>query len=147
MNIEVLGDDISYGNALTGTGRKLTLQRRYARKGYDESLDGGWDFITDAVKSTTTALKKVMSTDTGKTIVGASLVAVGQRMTPTDKANLQQIQNAVGLNPMPYQAVSQTPVDFGKPMSDKLPYIIIGGAVLIGALIMFGTRKHSAVVA
>jgi hypothetical protein len=70
------------------------------------------------------------------TAIGMTAAFVGQRLTPTQKAVAQQVTNtstSMSSNPPP------------KPektfMEQNGTYIMIGGAVLIGVIVMMKTRR------
>ena len=113
MNVEVLGDDITYGADMSW-------------------LSSAWNGFTNFVTS-----------DTGKQVTGALLNVAAERLSPTQKAQVSQMQSAAGMQPIIYNYGTPQPVVLPQPGGIKpaIPYIIIGGAVLVGAAIMLGTRK------
>lgn len=71
----------------------------------------------------------------GKSVLGDTVKAVVpeivKRITPTQKAVIQQITGTTS-------SVTYPPQD---PMKANMPYIIIGGALIVGAIVMLKTRR------
>lgn len=81
-------------------------------------------------------------TQLGRTVLKdttqAVIQTIGTRITPTQRAAIQQITTSVPSIP----SVQQEPQADG--LKKNLPYIIAGGAVLLGVVVMIGTRKPRA---
>ena len=97
----------------------------------------GGDFLS----SIGTGFTKFLQSDTGK-VVTTILTDVG-RTTPTDKAQIANMQTAAGLDPQALNNGSRTQVIIpqASTLDKSLPYIIIGGSLLIGAILLFSTKR------
>jgi hypothetical protein len=155
MNVEVLGDDISYGSFLPGlrqtaisVGGKIRLARAYAelspQQRWAQSIGrpankpsippvarlkipaAAYGFGADAWYTT---LAKTVVSD----VIKVGVPAIAQRLTPTQKAYIQQVTPVP--SSMPYQPAKP---DF---MKEYGPYVIIGSALLVGTLVMMKTRR------
>ena len=118
---------------MTTAMKKAAMMRR---SGYgDDIMYDGW--LEDASKS----ISGFFQSDTGKVVTQAVATSVGQRLTPTQKAQWANIQEAAGISPYPVnpQTGMQNPNAFD--YQKNMPYLIAGGAVLIGLIMILGTRK------
>lgn len=113
MNVQVLGDDICYG------------------------ADSMWGSFGKSVSG-------FFKSDTGKVVTAAVTSSIGQKLTQTQKAQLANIQEAAGITALPQNwttpagpTVVQQP-----PAPSYTNYYIVGGALLIGLVIMLGTRSR-----
>jgi hypothetical protein len=127
MNVQVLGNDVCYGNSPNTIFRK---QRR-------EVMLGG-NVFTDFFSS----IGKAVSSDTGKAVTAAVLTTTAQRMTPTQKANLAIVQEAAGIPAQVVTGGGSTTINLpGKTeLSSALPYII-GGVALLGLFAVIAMKK------
>jgi hypothetical protein len=114
MNVQVLGSDIVYGADSAGS-----------------------NIFTDMVSGISSFFKS----DTGKVVAQAVASSVGQKLTPTQKAQLANIQEAAGITPMPqnYTTPGYYPSQ-GFDYQKNLPYLIVGGAVVVGLMMMLATK-------
>jgi hypothetical protein len=111
----LLGDDVVYGAGL--------------------DLSGLWSGLT-----------KAFTSDTGKALIGAGLDTLGKRISPTDKASLAAMQSQYGMYPGVYPGGTgqYVNVPIGTPPSGfekNLPYILVGGAALLGITFVVMSRK------
>jgi len=113
MNVQVLGDDICYG------------------------ADSMWDSLSKSVTG-------FFTSDTGKVVTAAVTSYVGQKLKPTQKAQLAHNLEAAGITALPQSWKSWTtlPVPLIPQKDNIVPYLIIGGAVLVGLVVMLGTRHR-----
>ena len=111
MNVEVLGRD-DFGGVLTKVGKTVQATAK---------------------------------TPVGKFITAAFVDSASVNLTPTQKAALAQAQIAAGMVPQVIVPTSGTqiavPTDFKTTMQKNMPLIIIGGAALVGLLIVMATMK------
>lgn len=96
----------------------------------DVMLGGLWDDVGNFFTKT----------QVGKAVGDTVGQYVQQRMTPTQKAMVQQVTGTSTSVPNP-QPPKKT------FMEENGTYLIIGGAVLVGAIILMKTRKRSTSVA
>jgi hypothetical protein len=96
--------------------RKLNLQQGYMG---DDMMGGWWeDYGAPALGIVATIAAPV----------------IGQRLTPTQKSIVQQVTGtSTSIPPSPPKKTF---------MEENGPYVIIGGAVLMGVIILAATRKH-----
>jgi hypothetical protein len=110
-----LGDDVVYGAGI--------------------DLSGLWSGLT-----------KAFTSDTGKALIGAGLDTLGRRISPTDKASVAAMQSQYGMYPGVYPGGTgqYVNVPIGRPPSGiekNLPYILVGGAALLGITFVVMSRK------
>jgi hypothetical protein len=160
MNVEVLGDDIYYGSSPNTILHKQSRiikeiaakarKRRGTSFGDDELLGVDWGAFGTGLlnigKSGVKAVSKVVSSPTGKSVISAGLASVAGRLNPTEKANLAQAQEAMGLSPQVITGGGASAIYLPQPESSlqkNLPYII-GGVVFLGIVTVLLTKKRSA---
>ena len=67
---------------------------------------------------------------------------ISSKLTPTQKAKLAKLQQEYGINPLPaYQGSDVQLPQEGFDFQKNLPYIIVGGVLVIGALVMLSTKR------
>jgi hypothetical protein len=113
----------------------LEKMRQRALLGDDVVYGGAWDVLTKGVTD-------FFKSDTGKVVTQAVTSSIGQRLTPTQKASLANLNEQMGITPMPGQ---YPPLPFpsqGFDWQKNAPYLIAGGAALVGLLIVVGTSKR-----
>lgn len=156
MNVEVLGDDIYYG------GNPNTILRKQVRRasqivgklkkshtfGDDELMGVDWGALGTGLlnfgKSATKTVAKVVSSPTGKSVVSAGLTSIAGRLNPTQKAQVAQAQEAMGLSPQVITG-GGTSLVYGPPpesMVQKNLPLIIGGVVVLGVAVILMSKKR-----
>ena len=123
MNLQVLGDDICYGSDDISYGR--------------DEVYGNW--LTDAYKTVSGTVSKIAGSTVGKAAIQAGTTAAVNSLTPTQKAQVAQLQAMSGVTPQNFTNTSPTIVQM--PGSSMLPMYIAGGALVLGLVIMLATKK------
>ena len=103
----------------------------------DDIAYGAESFWGSAIKTITNVAKS----DTAKTIAGTAFNVIGEKLTPTQKAQLANAQVAAGIPLVPYNNSQPVGKDSSTP-KDNTSYFIVGGAVLLAAMFMFATMKR-----
>jgi len=123
MNVEVLGDDMS--DYTTSMERRLNRIRSYSKRRYlPLSVGKKIAFSQAALNTQMFGADTSQWFDLAKSAISDTIGAISSRLTPTQKAI------AAELPPPP------------PPKPNYTPYYMIGGAILIGTLIMVGTRRR-----
>lgn len=123
MNVQVLGDDLVYGNMM---------------------MDGWLQSIGKAAVKVGKGASKVIKSPTGKATGSALLTSVAGRMNPTQKAALATIQETAGMSPQVVTGGGITDVAIpssGFDISKNLP-LIIGGVAVLGVLVFVMSQKR-----
>lgn len=165
MNVEVLGDDVVYGGFFkkaamwtpVGLGYRAAKRvqktaRKPVRKAVSylgaEELDGWLANIAKGVGKyggkAIKGIRAVVKSPAGRDVGSALLVGVGNRMNPTQKAQLAQAQEAVGMTP---QIVTGSNTEIAVPLAKQggimsNPVVLVGGAVAAVAILALVLKKR-----
>jgi hypothetical protein len=134
MNVQCLGEDVCYDGWFSRRAAQArSIGRRAGLFGDDVIYGSGLDSLGLFVKNLVTG-------DVGKSAGAAALNTIAGKLSPTQKAQVAQIQDSLGIQALPVSNATPNLSEAQKP--SYTPYLIGGGVALVAGYFMLKTMKR-----